>query len=258
MNSTQLPTPATYSDPTQLPALLELLEGNQRAVYNDGKGFATIGIGFNLSGNPLQMALVLNQMQIGGVNVFASAAARNGMTAAQVVDAFEAVVANNPLQKYASKESAPIPTALITSLNNLLAVLFGLPNGDSLPLGTVSFDFFPKTTSRAVLLQLLTGTPAIHGAGYDYPFTGYGVDGPTGQTYAWLTGHGVTATSNIPPANTGQWEALVSLFFNQRPDRPLLGPHLINAINKGDVGQAWYQIRYQSNKDNRVFVETSG
>ena len=98
-----------------------------------------------------------------------------------------------------------------------------------------SFVDFPKPQARTALQQALTGGSVVPG----YPaITGY-----SQQALNWLQGanpYGTTVTANIPQLNSGAWEALVSLFFNQKVASPLLGKRLMTALNVSDLAQAWY------------------
>jgi len=73
MNGTTLSGGAQYSDLTQVPAELWMVEGNVPFVYGDGKGIPTIGVGLNLL-VASNMAAVLNLVSINGVGLFAQAA----------------------------------------------------------------------------------------------------------------------------------------------------------------------------------------
>jgi GH24 family phage-related lysozyme (muramidase) len=88
MSYAPLPNKASFSDPSQLPGFLWMLEGNVTWLYNDGKGFPTIGIGLNLLGNKTAMAVVLNQMTYNGQTVFQAAAAQ-GISAQTLITTFE-------------------------------------------------------------------------------------------------------------------------------------------------------------------------
>ena len=69
MNSNPLPTNVKFTDSTQLPAMLWLVEGNIPRLYADPKGIPTIGIGVNVQ-VPQNMAAVLSQISVNNVNIF--------------------------------------------------------------------------------------------------------------------------------------------------------------------------------------------
>src|SRR5688572_30445765 len=47
--------------------------------------------------------------------------------------------------------------------------------------------------------------------------------------------------------NSRERAALISLYYNEDPVRPLLGPSLMRALHSGDRAEAWYEIRYNTN-----------
>jgi GH24 family phage-related lysozyme (muramidase) len=258
MNSNPLPVGAQYTDPNQLPAMLWLVEGNVLKLYADPKGIPTIGIGMNLE-VPQNMALVLSQIDVNGVNLLSAAAAKH-QTVDQVVAAFEAILSQNPLSQSAltrvgnTAEEVSLQTALDTLAANYFNIsVNAFENGTaSQPRASVTFNRLPASTATYMLGVLLSNTAQTLGGGeFDYgpyPITTYAQ-----QLTQWLTNNtksGIGAqydvpAANVPAPNTGQWEALLSLFFNQDPSKsPLIGKGLMNALKYGDAAQAWFQIRY--------------
>jgi GH24 family phage-related lysozyme (muramidase) len=233
-----------------LAELLKKFEGSVTYLYDDGKGNPTIGIGLNLA-NSDNMALVLNLM---APSLFSG---QSSSFVQSVVDAFETVIKNNPLPAHVYSDGSPGGQAglgqqpqtvsLETQLNQLLAgylnvAVSALSSSFTNFVRPPSVDFL----SLAALQEALAGGSVVPG----YPsITGYAqgamnwLEGGNGNT----TGVSVAA-ANIPGANTPQWEALVSLFFNQSNSDPLLGPKLMTALNEGDLAQVWFEIRYGSNK----------
>lgn len=230
-----LPAGESSTDPAQLPALLWYFEGNTSLLYDDGNGNPTIGMGLNLF-VPANMAVVLNQMSYGGVSLF-QAAAQEGQSPQQVIDAFEEAMPV-PLPKTGNPDSSDPSSATIAyeeALNTLLAQYFDVPVSQL----EISFTNFPEPAAMAALQQALTGVTITGSA----TLSSYEVTGYSQQAMNALIGAGVPV-ANIPPDNSGAWEALVSLYFNSPK---LFGSGLIAALKSGDTAEIWYQIRYGSN-----------
>jgi hypothetical protein len=102
-----------------------MFESNLSLVYNDSKGKPTIGVGLNLAVSD-NMALVLNQMTVGGHNVF-DIVAQIGITAQEVVSEFEGILTKHPLPADGKLHDGtdPSETSLQTALNNELKGYFG-------------------------------------------------------------------------------------------------------------------------------------
>jgi trimeric autotransporter adhesin len=266
MNSNPLPDKVKFTDPTQLPAMLWLVEGNVLRLYADPKGIPTIGIGVNVQ-VPQNMAVVLSQISVNNVNIFA-AAAIEGFTVAQVVQAFESILAAHPLSQSEvtrtgiSPEEQALQNLLDTQaasyFNETLAVFRnGQPaaNGQpAIPAATATFFKFGNTAVQNVLSTLLSSDPqVIQGGSGPSAYGPYTINTYSQQLTTWLTNNTsslVGAAYDVPAAivpkpNTGQWEALLSLFYNQNPNKsPLIGKGLMHALQEGNAAQAWYQIRY--------------
>jgi hypothetical protein len=173
MNNNPLPGTAKYSDPTQLPAMLWLVEGNIPALYADPEGIPTIGIGVNIT-VPQNLAVVLSQISVNGENLFAAAAAQ-GHTVDQVLQAFETIVADNPLSKSnitrtgQTQEEMDLQDALDTQAGNyfnetLDVFRFGAPQQGTNPAiaaATATFANFPQAMGQNVLSILLSDTAQV-------------------------------------------------------------------------------------------------
>ena len=231
MSYATLPQNVLFTDPNQLPAFLEFVEGNIPWLYDDGQGNPTIGIGMNLT-NRDNMAIILSLMTQSSVSQ-------------SEVDAFEEIIQNaqklpsgvssdGSVQKPPSQQYSQTQ-ALQNALNAELAKYVQ-------PGQVVSFTNFPQSLARKALQDALTD---------GYVVAGYGaITSYSQKALNWLQGgnpYGITVTTNIPTENSGAWEALVSLFYNQSENSPLLGPKLMTALNIGDLAQAWFEIRYGSN-----------
>jgi GH24 family phage-related lysozyme (muramidase) len=264
MNDNPLPTGASFTDFNQLPAMLTLVEGDVSVVYNDGNGYPTIGVGLNITVND-NMALVLNQMSVNGQNVFA-AAAQSGQSAQQVVAAFETVIATSiathPLPAdHLIHNGKTVPEMdLQATLNNKLSSYF------SGTLPAINFTNFPPSAALSVLQSTLGDSPVIiSGQGYSYPpiegysqrlrdwlTTNYSATNPYGNVFG---PNYLVPVSMLPPENSGQWEALLSLFYNQKlNNHALINKGLLSALQTGNVAEAWYQIRYVSNLSGQAGV----
>jgi GH24 family phage-related lysozyme (muramidase) len=258
MNSDSLAGGSSYTDSNQLPAELWLVEGNVLRLYADPVGIPTIGIGINLTVDQ-NMALVLNQISVNGVDLF-SAAAGKGYSVSDVVQAFETIL--NGYSLGSSNSTRVGLSAGEEELQDLLdtkaASYFGLTldqfrfgSGNQTP-ASATFSYFNQRAVSNVLAALLKDQQETLGGGqFDY---GPYVINPYGsQLTQWLENntsslvgaqYGIPA-ANVPATNTGQWEALMSLFYNQNPNKsPLIGRGLMHALQEGNVAQAWYQIRY--------------
>lgn len=128
MNYTTLPNGDTVASPDELPQMLEVEEGFLDGLpavdlqpYDDKAPThnPTIGFGINLRSSD-NIALVLNQILIGGQNVF-TAAAGTGASDVDVVNSFSAIIA-----RYPGGFQGNI-TALNSALSNQLALWFGVP-----------------------------------------------------------------------------------------------------------------------------------
>jgi GH24 family phage-related lysozyme (muramidase) len=272
MNSNPLPYPDQFTDPDQSPDELALQEGDIPYVYADTKGIPTIGIGINLRVSQ-NMAVVLSQISISGLNLL-GAAAEQGQTVAQVVAAFEAVLAQNPLTPSNVVRTSRTPASkqeqtLSTALDALAAQYFGFtatqsPSGNltaaqnfvaaSNAANGANFSNFPAIFATAALGTLIgDGPTSLSGGSGSSSYGPYAINTYSQQLSTWLTNNTSSLvgasydvpSANVPPVNSGQWEALLSAFFNQNPTQsPLIGKGLMTALQQGDVAQAWYQLRY--------------
>jgi hypothetical protein len=74
MNFNPLPFPDQFTDPVQSPDELALVEADIPYVYADTKGIPTIGIGIDIRDSNQNMAVVLSQISLNGINLLGAAA----------------------------------------------------------------------------------------------------------------------------------------------------------------------------------------
>ncbi|MHB8562378.1 MAG: lysozyme family protein [Acidiferrobacteraceae bacterium] len=141
-NSQSLGT--SYLSPDQLPQMLLEEEGDKPLPYFDSQGFASIGIGVNLtvSGN---MALVLQQL--GVINASQTMAQQQ-----QLVAQFEQVIAQN-----SPSGTAPSPIVLQNALNTALQAIprFAADKFSLSVSSTTRARRFPRGMTRRWRRQLL-------------------------------------------------------------------------------------------------------
>jgi Ca2+-binding RTX toxin-like protein/GH24 family phage-related lysozyme (muramidase) len=256
MNTNPLPNGQTYNQPEQLPAMLWVAEGCYPRLYDDTKGNPTMGIGLNIFpgfldkekkkkayGQVSQLAAVLNQMTIQVTNkkgilvtegVFV-AAADNGVNGAQLIRALQDVMYGD-LQTTSTKTRTGVTGEEQTLQQNLNDKLASLCGSTAASLG-VSFSNFPPQAAFNSLQTILGQTQVTIG-GIQVSPQGYLFNKALTNTYH-------VPDSNNPSANinTGQYEGLLSLYFNGPSD---YGPGIENALQEGDNAQVWFQIRYET------------
>lgn len=186
---------ASFLDSHQLPAVLELFEGNISRVYNDGSGNPTIGIGLNLDSSD-NMAVVLYQL---APSLFAS------QTVAQTsVEGLIQIIQDNPLPANGQDDAHTNPSAATQNLINLLNQQLATDLGSSVDELTSSFSNLSAQQARTALTDALEGGTVIP----NYPIVGY-----SPGTMNWLSGsnpYHISVHANIPEQNTGAWEALLT------------------------------------------------
>lgn len=225
MDDITLPNQETIASPDELQAMIEAEEGPALIMYDDKAPThnPSIGYGVNLR-NTTNLALVLNQITYGGVNVF-TRAAQYGLDTQDVVETIEDAIFEYPSQTY------PTIGSLESALDNTLGGYFGLTSDQSAGLFSLT-----ETQSQTVLQELIQG----------YTVGPYTAQPIYTLLSSYLTKNGVSA-GNIPGANTSEALALASLFYN---NPSLVGPGMIAALKAGNSAQAWYQIRYRSDAND--------
>jgi GH24 family phage-related lysozyme (muramidase) len=211
-----IPTHATTNYRDDLYAFLSSppIEGFRQDPYFDSVGLATIGVGFNIEGDRSVQRYVLNQL-----GVFAG---RSDQEIENIRQDFENTIASVPNGN---------EVQLVNNLNAKLRQYLGAQ--------TTTLFTLDMTQSRAIFEQILgdttTGQTTI----------GQNIvrDGKQKELDATLSAAGVGGISH----DTNEYVALMSLFYNQRPTNPLIGPKLLTALQSDYHAEAWYEIRYNSN-----------
>jgi GH24 family phage-related lysozyme (muramidase) len=237
-----------YLDDTNLMQILRRFEGFESLAYDDDKGYITIGIGINLSNRPVNgrtqdndanLALVLEEL-----GIFEAAAAQNpNQTVAQRKELFRTV-----LQQFRTIIDSYIPgTTTEAALRTLLATATAEYGVAAFQLGTDQ----PVDEARArevkrlfVLGRTIQPFNIMSLADANSPDADVWIQaGAEHRLDARLSGLGIGH-------DTKEYMALMSLFFNAET---LIGPSLRRALGSmgstADRAEAWFQIRYASNKD---------
>ena len=239
MPITTHPLPLPVIDKTQLPKLLEVVEGNILQVYDDkAKGhFATIGIGFNIRGNTNTVRLMLDYL-----GVFAADDARTAAALAKkklpaetpaqrltrhnaIVGGFSAVIKANPLNRTSeqpgqSGSEVALQTALAAELTK-----YGV---------TSAFEFASLDDARTAKGRLLGG----------FTIGPYSYSGMLAEVDAVVAGAGIAR-------DTSEYMALASLHFNG----PSLPRAVLRDLSNSGRAEAWFRIRYGSNSNGPKVVE---
>lgn len=183
----------------------------------------TIGYGINLRASDNNIALVLNQISYNGRTLF-SAIPSTGDTIQEVVSAVAVDVALFPTTLW------PTFGQLADALYEEVGYEFGLTTAQSDALKLFSLT---QTQSQTIMNEMVAGYTLAGG---------YSALSLYQQMINALKAKG--ATTDLPPENSPEAMALMSIFFNTAA---LIGKQLATAINQGDRAQAWFQIRYNSN-----------
>jgi hypothetical protein len=117
--------------------------------------------------------------------------------------------------------------------------------------GGANFSNFPATYATAALGILIgDGPTSLVGGSGASSYGPYTISTYSQQLTTWLTNNTSSLVgaqydvpvSNVPPVNSGQWEALLSLFFNQNPSQsPLINKGLMTALQMGDAAQCVFR-----------------
>lgn len=202
MNFNPLPFPHVFTDPNESPDELALQEGDIAYVYADTKGIPTIGIGLNLT-VAQNMAVVLSQIAVGGLNLL-GAAAQQGQTVAQVVAAFESVLTAHKLSpsqvvRKANTRASLQEQQLSKALDSLAAQYFGINaigdetaaqvfENSSRIAGNATFANFPSANAIAAVDLLITNVPtSLVGGSGTSSYGPYAISTYSQQLTAWLT-----------------------------------------------------------------------
>src|SRR6266540_1722330 len=174
------------------------IEGFRQDPYFDKpQGFVTIGVGFNIEGDPNVLLYVLNQL-----GVFAEQSDEVILTRR---DVFRDILRNAPNFD---------ELGLINQLNAKLRDYLG---ADTTTLFRLDPTDPNQPQSRAVFNQILgdptTGTTTI-GQSITRDGKQKELDAILGNVLGGPTAH-----------NTKEYEALMSLLYNQRSSNPLIGPN---------------------------------
>ena len=204
-------TVATGDYKDELLTFLGIKEGFKGGLpYIDPKWIATIGYGFNIETVSAYMALTLNQLGILG-----------NKTAAETQQILgEFIVA-------ATAATGPTTDAATTDLQNRL---------NSLSQQYVGKDFTLDTTqARTIYDQILLGTAITVTSGSPLVIAG-------------KQAHLDAILGNSLAHDTQEYVALMSMFYNTE-SLVAAGSKLATAVIEGRRADAWYEIRYQSNRE---------
>ncbi|MHB8549236.1 MAG: hypothetical protein ACYDAZ_08765, partial [Thermoplasmataceae archaeon] len=217
----------SYLSPDQLPLMLTNEENDIPVPYSDSQGNPTIGIGVNLTVTT-NMALVLQQL---GVLTSSQTVSQQRQLVAQ----FEQVITQNlPISEGFPPGTSASEQKLQLALNAELQKIPGI--------STTKFS-----------LNLTQATSVL-----DSIVQGYSITATDGTRF---TDNGkqtrlndiLKTNGSIIPPDTEEYKALMSLFYNSLhetgPDA-LIGPRLLSALAAGNRAEAWYEIRYDTNKDS--------
>ena len=222
----------SYLDDSQFVAELIIREDRQPLPYADSRNIATIGIGVNLKVNAY-MALVLDQLgvfstYIGKVNADRAAAGLPALTTAEsnriytnIVNDFESVVSSIAIAGNGNPGTSTSEGNLQIALNAKLA--------SYLNNSTAKFELVAgpdKVVVKKIILGYSVG-----------PFVD--TKGKQGRLDAIL--------GNTLLHDTKEYMAVMSMFYNAEGAVPS-GGGLATAIKNGKRAEAWYEIRYNTNK----------
>lgn len=181
------------------------------APYDDGVGYITIGIGFNLEEAAVRDEVFRTFGIIRNNPALSTVAPAPGQLSAQQVE-------NDYInQLIATIGTASTPTDL-AKLNSIMTARAADTRLAALGTRRSTFAFTGEPEIRATFDRLMTN---IYEPKVD----------------SWLSG--------IPDSR--ERTALISLAWNQKDGSPLLGKKLKAAIQADDRAEAWYEIRYNSN-----------
>ena len=218
-----------------------LFEGHEPLPYDDGKGFLTIGVGFNIDGSRQKdvLAAVLEEMNVFSLSNSVEKKFREDNelpveTYQQmkerhfaIVEQFQQIILNYPTDI----ENKSVTESIVREkLNQKLVEITGV-EGKVFSLS--------GSESKSVYSNLLKGI-------------GWGRDFESGYTHSFKGFAELLRDRldlNVPDIeNTNEFAVLISMAFNSGlAGKSVIGDILVNSIRTGDRARAWYEIRYNSN-----------